>query len=58
MASINVELREWATVDLRGRRGIVSTWRGAQILLNPPFDIRATIRDCVSKFVNGWLAGK
>lgn len=57
IASINIELREWATVDVRGRRGVVATWREGGILLSPT-DVRATIQDFVSKFVNRWLADK
>jgi hypothetical protein len=57
VANVNIELREWATVDVRGRRGIVTTWSEGGLLLGSS-ELRVTIRDLVSRFVNRWLADK
>lgn len=57
VVTINIELREWATVEVRGRRGVVTTWREGTILVYPS-DARATVRERVSRFVNQWLADK
>jgi hypothetical protein len=57
VVNVVIELREWATVDVRGRRGVVVTWQEGNIVLYPS-DVRATIRESVSKFVNQWLADK
>jgi hypothetical protein len=57
IASIEIQLQEWATVEVRRRRGVVTTWRTGGILLNPS-DVRAAIRDQVSKFINRWLADR
>jgi hypothetical protein len=62
VASIDVALREWATVEVRGRRGVVITWEDGGMFfpgqVPGPSEIRASIQDYVSKFVNRWLADK
>lgn len=55
--NIEVSLKEWAIVDVRGRHGVVITWTDSMILFGPrEFEVRSQIRDSVSKFVNQWLA--
>lgn len=55
--AISVELREWATVEVRKRRCVVTTWKEDAVALYPS-DVRAIIRERVSSFVNQWLAEK
>jgi hypothetical protein len=62
VASIDVALKEWAVVEVRGRRGVVITWEaGGTVFLGQvpsPSEMRSAIQDYVSKFVNRWLADK